>query len=143
MPRLPRSIDDLQSLGRLDRTLIVVATEFGRPAGFDARGGRGHQSTTFSMVLAGGGLNHQGAVGVTDELSKSIVDSPVSVADFHATVHHAMQIDPAEYSIRWRAAGSDHRWRSSHRKTVWLGRFGRFGFSFGGNRRTRTDHESD
>lgn len=93
---LATMIDDLESCGRLDRTLIVLATEFGRPAGFDARGGRGHQSNAFSMVLAGGGLKHRGAIGVTDELSKFIVDSPVSVADFHATIHHAMQIDPAE-----------------------------------------------
>ena len=90
-------IDDLQSRDRLDRTLIVVATEFGRPAGFDAGGGRGHQSTTFSMVLAGGGLNHRGAIGVTDDLSKRIVDRPVSIPDFHATIHHAMAIDPSEY----------------------------------------------
>ncbi len=94
---LAAMIDDLESCGRLDRTLIVVATEFGRPPGFDTRGGRGHQSATFSMVLAGGGLRHHGAIGVTDELSKSIVDRPVSVADFHATIHHAMQIDPSEY----------------------------------------------
>ena len=90
-------VDDLQSHNRLDRTLIVVATEFGRPAGFDAGGGRGHQSTTFAMVVAGGGLNHRGAIGVTDDLSRKIVDRPVSVPDFHATIHHAMGIDPGEY----------------------------------------------
>ena len=90
-------IDDLQSKQLLDRTLIVVATEFGRPAGFDGGGGRGHQSTAFTMVLAGGGLRHCGAYGATDELSKKIVDRPVSIPDFHATIHHAMGIDPAEY----------------------------------------------
>jgi hypothetical protein len=90
-------VDDLESRNRLDKTLIVVGTEFGRPASFDGGGGRGHQATTFSMVLAGGGLQHRGAVGVTDELSKTIVDRPVSVADFHATVHHALGIDPEEY----------------------------------------------
>ncbi len=93
---LSAMIDDLQTRGMLDKTLIVVATEFGRPAGFDGGGGRGHQSTTFSMVLAGGGLNHRGAFGVTDELSKSVVENPVGIPDFHATIHHAMGIDPAE-----------------------------------------------
>ena len=88
-------IDDLETRGRLDRTLIVVATEFGRPAGFDAGGGRGHQSTTFTMVLAGGGLNHQGAIGVTDELSKKVVQRPVSIPDFHATIHHSLRINPS------------------------------------------------
>lgn len=86
-------IDDLEARKRLDKTLIVVATEFGRPPEFDGAGGRGHQSTTFSMVLAGGGLSHQGAIGQTDDLAKKIVERPVSIPDFHATIHHALGID--------------------------------------------------
>ncbi|MGN6133549.1 MAG: DUF1501 domain-containing protein [Aureliella sp.] len=86
-------IDDLEARKRLDKTLIVIGTEFGRPWDFDAAGGRGHQSTTFSLVLAGGGLKHCGAIGVTDEKSKSIIERPVSIPDFHATVHHALGID--------------------------------------------------
>ncbi|MGI9474890.1 MAG: DUF1501 domain-containing protein [Rubripirellula sp.] len=89
-------IDDLQSRSMLDKTLIVIATEFGRPAGFDGGGGRGHQSKTFTMVLAGGGMNHLGAFGQTDELSKEVVTDPVSIPDFHATIHHAMGIDPEQ-----------------------------------------------
>ncbi len=89
-------ITDLETQGMLDKTLIVIGTEFGRPAGFDGRGGRGHQGTCFSLVLAGGGLNHQGAYGVTDELSKKIEADPVSIPDFHATVHAAMGIDPTK-----------------------------------------------
>jgi hypothetical protein len=86
-------IDDLGARQRLDKTLIVIGTEFGRPAEFDGKGGRGHQSSTFSLILAGGGLNHCGAIGVTDELSKNVVERPVSIPDFHATVHHALGID--------------------------------------------------
>ncbi|MCB1228849.1 MAG: DUF1501 domain-containing protein [Verrucomicrobiae bacterium] len=89
-------ITDLETQGILDKTLIVVGTEFGRPAEFDGRGGRGHQGACFSLVLAGGGLNHQGAYGVTDELSKEILENPVSIPDFHATVHAAMGIDPSK-----------------------------------------------
>ena len=73
---------------------MVVATEFGRPPEFDALGGRGHQGTAFSLVLAGGGLNHHGAYGVTDDLAKKIVENPVSLADFHATIHATLGIDP-------------------------------------------------
>jgi hypothetical protein len=87
-------VDDLEKKQMLDKTLIVVASEFGRPAEFDGGGGRGHQGSTFSTVLAGGGLNHCGAWGETDELSKQVVNHPVSVADFHATIHHALGIDP-------------------------------------------------
>ncbi len=87
---------DLESKGMLDKTLIVVGTEFGRPPEFDGRGGRGHQGTAFSMVLAGGGLKHGGTYGVTDDLAKKVVENPVSVPDFHATIHAAMGIDPAK-----------------------------------------------
>ncbi|MCI0703001.1 MAG: DUF1501 domain-containing protein, partial [Planctomycetia bacterium] len=89
-------ITDLEARKRLDSTLIVIATEFGRPPEFDGGGGRGHQGTTFTLVLAGGGLKHRGAFGVTDDLSKTIVENPVSIPDFHATIHTALGIDPAK-----------------------------------------------
>lgn len=87
---------DLQQHKLLDKTLIVVGTEFGRPPEFDSRGGRGHQGSAFSLVLAGGGLKHRGAYGVTDELAKKPLENPVSVADFHATIHAALGIDPSK-----------------------------------------------
>lgn len=89
-------ITDLKDKKLLDKTLIVVATEFGRPPEFDGRGGRGHQGAAFSMVLAGGGLKHCGAYGVTDELAKKPVENPVPLVDFHATIHAALGIDPAK-----------------------------------------------
>lgn len=89
-------IIDLQAKRMLDKTLIVVTTEFGRPPEFDSGGGRGHQGTAFTCVLAGGGLKHCGAYGVTDELGKKIVSNPVSVPDFFATIHAAMNIDYAK-----------------------------------------------
>lgn len=89
-------ITDLESKQMLDKTLIAVTTEFGRPPEFDGGGGRGHQCSAFSCVLAGGGLKHCGAYGETDELSKKIVSNPVSVPDFFATVHAAMGIDYAK-----------------------------------------------
>lgn len=87
-------ITDLEEKGILDKTLIAVGTEFGRPAAYDGRGGRGHQGTCFSLVLAGGGLKHSGAYGTTDELAKEVLEKPVSIPDFHATIHAAMGIDP-------------------------------------------------
>jgi hypothetical protein len=86
---------DLKARKLLDKTLIVVGTEFGRPPEFDGRGGRGHQGTAFSMVLAGGGLKHCGAYGVTDELAKKPLENPVPLVDFHATIHAAMGISPS------------------------------------------------
>ncbi len=88
---------DLESKSLLDKTLIVITSEFGRPPEFDGGGGRGHQGSAFSCVLAGGGLKHCGAFGETDELSKTIVKDPVSVPDFFATIHKALGIDPSKY----------------------------------------------
>jgi hypothetical protein len=88
-------LEDLERRGRLDKTLVVVATEFGRPPEFDGGGGRGHQSTTFSGVLAGGGIRCGQVVGETDELGKKILSRPISIPDFHATIYRALGIDPA------------------------------------------------
>ncbi len=89
-------MDDLQEKKLLEKTLILISSEFGRPPEFDGGGGRGHQGSAFTCVLAGGGLNHCGAYGVTDELSKKIVQDPVSVPDLFATMHAAMGVDPSE-----------------------------------------------
>jgi uncharacterized protein (DUF1501 family) len=88
---------DLERNKLFDKTLVVIATEFGRPPEFDAGGGRGHYSKAFSIVLAGGGLRTGRAVGVTDELGKKILDEPMSVPDMHATVHCALGINPGNF----------------------------------------------
>jgi hypothetical protein len=87
-------IIDLEMHKLLDRTLIVVATEFGRPPEFDGGGGRGHHSKAFSCLLAGGRLKTGQVVGVTDELGRLPVERPISVPDLHATIHWALGIDP-------------------------------------------------
>lgn len=88
---------DLEEKKLLDKVLIVITSEFGRPPEFDGGGGRGHQGSCFTCVLAGGGLKHSGAYGETDELSKKIVNNPVSVPDFFATIHAALGIDYTKY----------------------------------------------
>lgn len=86
-------ITDLETRRFLDKTLIVITTEFGRPPEFDGGGGRGHQGSAFTCVLAGGGLRHSGAYGETDELAKKIVAHPVTVPDFFATICAAVGVD--------------------------------------------------
>lgn len=90
-------MEDLREHGMLDKTLIVVTSEFGRPPQFDGGGGRGHYGNAFTCVLAGGGLNHLGAYGQTNELAEKIVSDPVSVPDFFATIHAALGIDWSRY----------------------------------------------
>jgi hypothetical protein len=87
---------DLEARKLLDKTVIAVATEFGRPAQFDGGGGRGHHSKCFSMVLAGGGLKTGQAIGTSDELAMKPLEDPVSIPDFHATIHAALGTNPAE-----------------------------------------------
>ncbi|MFN7924155.1 MAG: DUF1501 domain-containing protein [Bryobacteraceae bacterium] len=89
-------VSDLEKNKMLDTTLVVIATEFGRPPEFDSGGGRGHQSLGFSMVLAGGGLRTGQVIGRTDEIGKEVVDRPVSIPDFHATIHCALGVDPGK-----------------------------------------------
>ena len=84
---------DLESRRLLDKTLLVIATEFGRPPEFDSGGGRGHHAQAFTCVLAGGGLRHRGAFGQTDDLARKAVADPVSVPDFFSTIHAALGID--------------------------------------------------
>lgn len=89
-------IEDLEQKKLLDDTLVVLATEFGRPPEFDGAGGRGHQSAAFTTLFFGGGLKTGQVVGATDDMGKKIVDRPISLADWHATIHTALGIDPAK-----------------------------------------------
>jgi hypothetical protein len=88
---------DLEAKKLLDKTLIVVASEFGRPAQFDGGGGRAHHAKCFTVTLAGGGLKTGQAIGQTDDLAMNVASRPVSVPDLHATIHAALGINPAEH----------------------------------------------
>jgi hypothetical protein len=89
-------LGDLEKQRLLDKTLVVIATEFGRPAAFDAGGGRGHYGKCFTCVLAGGGLRTGQAVGVTDELAMNIVEEPCGVPDLFATILATLGVNPAK-----------------------------------------------
>jgi Protein of unknown function (DUF1501) len=81
-------INDLDSRGMLDSTMVVVATEFGRKPNFDGSG-RGHHPLVFSCVLAGGGAKRGYVHGASDAAGGEVDQDPVSVGDLHATVAHA------------------------------------------------------
>ena len=93
---LATMINDLKANALLDKTLIVIASEFGRPASFDGGGGRGHYGKCFTVVLAGGGLRTGQAVGVTDELAMNIVDEPCGVPDLFATILATLKVSPTK-----------------------------------------------
>lgn len=86
-------LQDLDQNKLLDRTLVVLATEFGRPPEFDGQGGRGHQSKGYSILFAGGGVQGGKVIGRTDEIGGAVVDRPVTIPDLHATLYQALGID--------------------------------------------------
>lgn len=90
-------LNDLDDRGLLDNTLVITAGEFGRTPRLntDARGpGRDHWSRAFSLTIGGGGIRTGMVLGATDKHAAEIVDRPVSVEDYAATVYHALGMDP-------------------------------------------------
>ena len=124
MARLKELIDrpvaqlvlDLEERGMLDRTLIVIATEFGRDMITEGRPGKPvkdsikqpeimgelkhygmhrHFTGAGSVVLFGGGVKGGHLYGETaDERPCEIVRDPVTIEDLHATIYQAMGISP-------------------------------------------------
>ena len=90
-------INDLDSRGLLDSTMVVVATEFGRKPEFDGSG-RGHHPLVFSCVLAGGGAKRGYVHGASDAAGGHVERDPVTVGDLHATVAQACGL-PIEQSV--------------------------------------------
>jgi hypothetical protein len=88
-------LEDLSNRGLLDSTLVVVATEFGRTPTIqtDRNMGRNHYPKAFSCLLAGGGIQGGIRYGLTDDEGREVIDMPVSVPDFNATIGYAMGID--------------------------------------------------
>ena len=123
--RLHREIDrpiaqlvrDLEARGLLDRTLVIIASEFSRDAmiegipGSNAKdqatapsdtlqetkhyGLHRHFTGGTSVVMFGGGMKKGFVYGKTaDERPLVAIENPVSVMDLHATIFTAMGISP-------------------------------------------------
>lgn len=93
-------LDDLSRRGMLDDTLIVLATEFGRTPEINTNEGRDHHPQAFTCVLAGGGVKGGTLHGKTDERGAKILEKPVKVQDFNATIGYALglPLDQVLYS---------------------------------------------
>jgi hypothetical protein len=86
-------ISDLKDRGRLDSTLVIWMGEFGRSPQITSGGGRNHWARAWSTVLAGGGIRGGQVVGRTDGQAAEVVDRPISVVDFLATICTILGID--------------------------------------------------
>ena len=73
--------------------------EFGRTPVINESGGRDHFPLAWSTVLAGGGLKGGQVVGDTGKAGAEVVDRPVQVKDFYATICKAVGVDPNKENI--------------------------------------------
>jgi hypothetical protein len=86
-------LEDLSQRGMLDETLVVCLGEMGRTPQATERWGRGHWSTCFSAVLAGGGIRGGALYGASDKDAAYPVDRPTTPEDLAATIYEALGID--------------------------------------------------
>ena len=98
-------VQDLKAKGLFDSTLIIWGGEFGRTiysqGGLSAQNyGRDHHPRCFTMWMAGGGSRGGQIYGATDDFSYNIVENPVHVRDFHATVLKLLGFDHQRFSVR-------------------------------------------
>ncbi len=93
-PALASLIHDLAESGMLEKTLVVMLSEFGRTPKINKDVGRDHYPVVFSGFMAGGGLKKGFVLGSSDEDGFQPKDRPVKIADLHATFSQALGIDP-------------------------------------------------
>lgn len=87
-------LEDLQSRGLLEETLVVMMGEFGRTPRFNNQAGRDHWPQCFSVVLAGGGLPGGVVYGASDRIGAFPTAQPVTPQDLFATIYHLLGLDP-------------------------------------------------
>jgi hypothetical protein len=105
-------IQDLKQRGLLDETLVIWGGEFGRTiysqGGLSHENyGRDHHPRCFTMWMAGGGVNAGKIYGETDDFSYNIVQDPVHIRDFHATVMKLLGYDHERFTYKYQ--GLDQR----------------------------------
>lgn len=85
-------LSDLKQRGRLDETLVVMLTDFGRTPIINGGAGRDHYPNAYSIFLAGGGIRGGQVYGSSDRLGAFPRDNPTGPADVHATIFESLGI---------------------------------------------------
>jgi uncharacterized protein (DUF1501 family) len=117
-------IQDLKQRGLLKDTLVIWSAEFGRTPmaqGEDEEGkkgavGRDHHRDAFTVWMAGGGVKGGTSYGRTDDLGYSIIENPVHVHDFNATILHLMGLNHERLTFRYQ--GRQYRLTDVHGNVV-------------------------
>jgi hypothetical protein len=99
-------IQDLKERGLLDDTLVIWGGEFGRT--IYSQGtltndnyGRDHHGRCFTMWMAGGGIKPGISYGETDDFCYNIVQDPVHIHDWNATILHTLGIDHTKLTFKF------------------------------------------
>lgn len=85
-------INDLDSRGLLDTTLVMVSSEFGRTPKINRNAGRDHWPKVFSVLLAGGGVKRGLIYGKSDPTASEPEENAVGPGDLATTMYHLMGI---------------------------------------------------
>ena len=114
-------IVDLKQRGMLDDTLVIWGGEFGRTnysqGAISADNyGRDHHPKCFSLWMAGAGVKRGYTYGKTDDFGYNVVENPVHVHDFHATLMHLLGIDHERLTYKFQ--GRRFRLTDVHGKVI-------------------------
>ena len=114
-------LTDLKERGMLKDTLVIWGGEMGRTPTVQLpvnknNMGRDHHTDGFTVWMAGGGVKGGMTYGSTDELGINVVENPVHVHDFHATILHLMGFN--HEALTYRHAGRDFRLTDVHGHVV-------------------------
>ena len=106
-------LDDLQSKGLLEDTLVLWTTEFGRmPTHQAGTAGRDHNPDGFTCWMLGAGVRPATSYGATDDFGRRAEVNPTTVWDFYATVLHLLGYDHER--LTWYHNGLDRRLTDVH-----------------------------
>ncbi|WP_020602414.1 DUF1501 domain-containing protein [Spirosoma spitsbergense] len=112
---------DLKQRGLLDDTLVIWGGEFGRGAYSQGKltrdnYGRDHHPRAFSVWMAGAGVKKGMVYGETDDFGYNVVNEPVHVHDFQATILHLLGVDHEK--LTFKSQGRRYRLTDVHGKVV-------------------------
>ena len=99
-------INDLKQRGMLDDTLVIWGGEFGRTNYSQGKltsdnFGRDHHPRCYTIFMAGAGVKKGYTFGATDDFGYSVVQDPVHVHDFQATLMHLLGIDHERLTFKF------------------------------------------
>jgi hypothetical protein len=89
-------IEDLETRGLLESTLVVAMGEFGRTPKINGNAGRDHWPDCYSVLMAGGGVQGGAVFGASDRIGAYPAIDPVTPADLAATIFWRFGFDPGE-----------------------------------------------